>query len=44
LDYQLIEFRIMIASISHRYGGTQQMIEKDNNGSGVLTKPFDLAG
>jgi hypothetical protein len=30
-------------SISHKHGGTQQMIVKDNNGSDALTIPLDLA-
>jgi hypothetical protein len=33
----------MIDSISHRHGGTQHMIVKDNNSSDALTIPLDLA-
>jgi hypothetical protein len=36
-------FGIFIDSISHRYGGTQKVIVKDNNGSGSFTIPLDLA-
>jgi hypothetical protein len=34
----------MINYKSHRYGGTQQMIVKYNNGSDALTISLDLAG
>jgi hypothetical protein len=43
-EFQLRELGIMIDVISHRHGGTQQMIVKDNNGSDALTIPLDLAG
>jgi hypothetical protein len=36
--------RIMIDSISHRYGKTQKMIVKGKNGSDALTIALDLAG
>jgi hypothetical protein len=43
-EFQLREFGIVIDSICHRHGGTQQMIVKDSNDSNVLTIPLDLAG
>jgi hypothetical protein len=43
-EFQLREFGIVIDSICHRHGGTQQMIVKDNNDSDILTIPLDLAG
>jgi hypothetical protein len=43
-EFQLREFGMMIDSISHRRGGTQQMIVKGNNGSDALTIPLDLVG
>jgi hypothetical protein len=39
--FQLREFETMIDSISHRHGGTQQMMIKDNNGSDALTISLD---
>jgi hypothetical protein len=43
-EFLLIEFGIMIESISHICLGTHQIIVKDNNGSDALTIPIDLSG
>jgi hypothetical protein len=44
LEFQSKEFGIMIYSISHRHGGTQQMIVEDKKSNDALTIPLDLAG
>jgi hypothetical protein len=41
-EFQLRGFGIVIDSICHRHGGTQQMIVKDSNDSDVVKVPLDL--
>jgi hypothetical protein len=42
--FQRREFGVMIDSMCHRHGGTQQIIIKDNNHCDSLTIPLDVAG
>jgi hypothetical protein len=44
LEFQLRQFRIMIDSIPHKHGGTQQMIVKYNKSSDALAIPLVLVG
>jgi hypothetical protein len=43
-EFQLREFGIVIDSICHRHGGTQQMIVKDGNDCDAFKVPLDLVG
>jgi hypothetical protein len=43
-EFQVREFGMIIDSISHKHGGIQKIILKDNNGSNALTISLDITG